>query len=154
MECFGNDETGTAEGRIATGDGRCHNTKDGQDATHDAKPARADFLYNVRSREILNQGLAISGIVLVKECLYTLRVDHLTPAAIVEEIAGHGSPDEGDNTFGDHGAVENGAAHLLRLQATGHERTLSAMETTDGTAGDGDEEAGPERTLLEEGICA
>ena len=66
---------------------------------------------------------------------------------VVEEVHGHGSPDQGNDTFGYHGAIEDGAPLLLVLHAACHQRTLRGMETTDGTTGNGDEQGGENAVL-------
>ena len=59
----------------------------------------------------------------------------------MEEIRSHSRPDEGDGTFGDHGSVKNRAAELLVLKTACHEGALGGMETADGAAGYGYEQA-------------
>ena len=61
---------------------------------------------------------------------------------VVEEIHGHRSPDQGDDAFGYHGSIEDGASHALVFNAAGHERTLCGMETTNGSTGYCDEKTG------------
>ena len=53
-----------------------------------------------------------------------------------KERAGSGSPDQGEDTFGDHGAVEDPASLALTRQATGHDRRLRAVETRNSAASD------------------
>ena len=97
---------------------------------------------------MLNQRLA--AVKLGDELLSRLCTHALSPAAVVEEIHRHRGPYQGNDALGNHRTIEDRTAHLLVLHASSHQRTLGGMETTDCTAGDGDEEAWEERTLLHE----
>lgn len=56
----------------------------------------------------------------------------------------HGAPDQGDDAFGNHGAVENGTALAFRFDAARHHRGLGGVESADGSTGNGDEKHGPD----------
>src|SRR5690554_3835908 len=83
-------------------------------------------------------------------------VDHQPRAALVEHrlefrIAARKRrdtgkrPDASDHAFAHHRAVEDRARIFLVGQAAGDHRRLGGMETTDGTAGDGQEQQRPDR---------
>ena len=61
---------------------------------------------------------------------------------VVEEEHGHRSPDQGDDTLSNHRAVKHRPGHTLALHAACHQRGLSGMEATNGTAGYGDKQTG------------
>ena len=53
----------------------------------------------------------------------------------VEEKHRYCGPDQCYQSFSNHGTIEHGASHFLRLQTTRHQGTLRSMETADGSAG-------------------
>ncbi len=106
VDGVGDDEPCAAEGSVTAGDRCCHDTEDGEDAAKEPEPACAGLLYDVRSREELDKALAT--VALGQEGVEGVGVDDITPAAVVEEIDGHGGPDKGYDTLCYHGAVEDG----------------------------------------------
>ena len=66
---------------------------------------------------------------------------------VIERDAGR-RPDEGDDAFGNHGAVEDRAAEALVLEAARHDWGLRGMEARASAAGDRDEHQRPDRHLL------
>ena len=145
MQGVGNDKAGTAECGIATGDGCCHHADDGQGTTEETEPTGADLLHDSGCGEVLNQRL--TAVALRQEGVDRVGIDDLAPAAIIEEIHGDGGPNQGNDALGNHGAVEDAAAHALTLDAARHKWTLRAVETADGTACNGQEQAGEQRVL-------
>ena len=121
---LGNNQSGRAQSGVAARDGSSHHAEQGKDAAEESEPVFAHHGHHLRG---------------CHSHLGSLPEDFLSGSA-VEEIHRYRCPDECHDTLGDHGAVENGATHLFRLHAAGHERALSGMETTDGTAGNRDEE--------------
>ena len=149
---LGDDESGTAKCRITTGDWSRNHTQQSQDTTGYAQPAGAYYLHHSRRIKVLNQRL--TTIKLSNKLLRHLRAYALTPSAIVEEIHRHRSPDQGNDTLGNHRTIEDGTPHLLVLHTSSHQRTLGSMKTTDSATGNGNKETWEERTLLHERLRA
>ena len=147
MKGFGNNQAGTAESCVATGDGGCHYTEDGQNAAEKAQPTGADFLDHVGGSEELYQCLALTVLILAQKFIDGLCVYTLAPASVIEEIHGNRSPNQGYHALGNHGSIENGTAMPLAVDAPGHQRALRGMETTNGPTGNGKEKAGEKRIL-------
>ena len=128
FEPLSHNQTGTAEGGIARGDGGSHHTQHGEDSTCHTQPVVTYQIHDSRCRGIetfrglLDKGIARGWIA-------------------IEEPGCHRSPDQGYHTLGNHGTVENRTPHLLTLHATGHQRTLGGMETGDGTTGHRDKQS-------------
>ena len=123
MAKVGKDEACRTKRRVTTRDGGSHDTQHGQDSSKDAKPPLAHSRYHFRSL-----------------CLQ--RAAHFSGTAVVEEPAGHRSPDERHYALGNHGTVEDRASLALGVKATCHQGALRGVEATHGSAGYRDEKAG------------
>ena len=130
MEEVRDDQAGAAESRIAAGDGRRDDAEQGEDAAQHAEPALRDLRHHDRGRR------------------REVGTD-LGRAAVEEEVRGDRRPDQGDQAFRDHRAVEDGTAELLGRDAAGHQRALGGVEAAHGAAGDGDEQAGEDGLSFE-----
>jgi len=148
----GHDEAGTAVGGVARGDGSGDNAEDGEEGTDAAHPRGAD---HVDEEGWVAGGLAAvgedggeGGVGFVGDGGRT--AVHKTGGRGVSggELDGGGSPDEGNDALGNHGAVEDEAAAALILQTARHQGRLRAVESTDGSAGDGDAEEGEDGQAL------
>ncbi len=121
------DEAGAAKRGVTRGDGQDHHAEDGQDAANGAEQAGGDFVYHRRGTAACQSSVERFSAVVEGET--------------------QGAPDEGDDAFTDHGAVENEAAGFFVLHAARHQRGLGGVEAGHSTTGDGDEEQRPERQL-------
>ena len=139
VEEVGNDEARTAECRVAARNRRGHDAQNCQDAARNAEPVLAN------QRHDGGRG----GV----EALVARSVNQRVAAFghIVEEIHCHRGPYQCYEAFGNHCAVEHGAAVPLAVDAPRHERALRGVETAQRTAGNRDEEAG-EDLLGETGV--
>ena len=127
-EPVGERQTSRAECRIARGD------RAGDDAEHGEH--RADAGHEADADVIDDRASAAS---LHRSCE--------AARAVIERDAGR-RPDEGDDAFGNHGAVENRTAEALVLEAASHDWGLCGMEAGASAAGDRDEHQRPDRHLL------
>ena len=149
---LGNDESGTAKGSIATGNRSCHNTEKGKNSTSHTKPTGTDHLHNCRSIEELNERLSIRRTKLSDKLLGDISRNNLFPTSIIKEVDRNGSPYQSNDTLSNHRTVKDRTAQLLTFHTTCHQRTLSSMETTDGSTGYRDEETREYRILIHKGI--
>ena len=124
------DQTGAAQGRVATGDRRCHYAEYCQDAAQHTEPTLGYDRHDFRR-----------GGAQFRACL--------SRASREEEIGGDRRPDQGNDALCDHGAIKDRPSLLLVPEATGHQGRLGAMETADRPAGDRDEQAGEDRLPLQ-----
>ena len=81
-------------------------------------------------------------------------VGNVAPSSVIEEVHGNGCPNKGDESFGNHTAIEDCAAGLLTSQATCHQWALCGMEAADSSAGYGEEKTREERIALEIAGCS
>ena len=97
--------------RVARGHRSADNTQNGDDGNDGREPLGGDETYHGRST---------------------------FPCCLVrhgmEKIGGGSSPYQGDDTLGNHGAVEDGTALPFIDHAAGHQRRLCGMEAGNGTA--------------------
>ena len=130
LEPVGQNQTGGAERGVAGGDGA------GDDAEHGK--GNADAAHGLGADVIHSGGAAAAE----SKQLFTG----------VESASGS-RPDQGDDAFGDHRAVEDEVALLLALHAACHQGALRSMEAGDRAAGDGDEHEAPNRRALRMEVC-
>ena len=128
MDEVGNDESCRTESGVATGNGRCHYSQQGQNTSGNAQPL-VTHLINNRGRVANGCGTS---------CYLFITRRRL----VVEEIHGHRSPNQSHDTFSNHSTIEDRTAHLLARDAACHQRTLRSVETADGATGNGDEQCG------------
>ena len=133
VEPVGKGEAGSAESSVAGGDGACNDAQHGKYRTYaGAHVAYADFIHCAAGAACFQYSLQSAG-------------------AVKEGDAGC-SPDEADNAFSHHGAIEYRTAEPFILQAAGHNRRLGGMETGNSAAGNGDEHQRPDRQLVLAGV--
>ena len=123
-EGVGDGQTSGAERRIAGGHGQHHDAEDGKGSAERAEQFHGNIVHDQRGVALGTESGGESGGI---------------------GVEGHAErhPDQADDAFGDHRAVENLAAMLFIVDATGHQRRLRSVETGTGTAGDGDEHQRP-----------
>ncbi len=127
-EGFRQDQAAGSKGRVPGCDGQDDHPQDGQKSAHRAKQCLADLVHHQGGRAALND---------LKQSVRPIKQSH----------PGSG-PDQGDNPFGDHGAVEHQATSGFIADAAGHEGGLGGMKAADGSAGQGDEQQGPDGQAL------
>ena len=149
---LGNDESGTAKGSIATGNRSCHYTEKGKNSTSYSKPTGTDHLHDCRSIKELNERLTSRSTKLSDKLLGDISRNNLFPTSIIEEVDRNGSPYQSDYTLSNHRTVEDRTTQFLTFHTTCHQRTLSSMETTDGSTGYRDEKTRENRILVHKGI--
>ncbi len=124
FEGFRYDKSGGAESGVTTGDGQDYNCDDSEDAAYGTEQGVCNFRY------YCGRGTGSDNCV---ECF----------GRFVEGQA-ESTPDQADDTFDDHCAVEYGTAFFFIFYTTGHKRGLSSVEAADCAAGQGDEKKGPD----------
>ena len=124
FEGFRYDQTGGAESGVTTGDGQDYYRDNCEDTANRSEQGVCNF------RNYCGRGSGSDNCV---ECF----------GGFVERQA-EGTPDQADDTFDDHCAVEYGAAFFFIFYAACHERRLGCVETADCAAGQGDEKKGPD----------
>lgn len=102
VEIVGHDEARRAQGCIARRYGRGDNSEDGEDAAERPEPLAGER----RGYTCARIGMPGGGI---------------NDAMLTKESGSRGSPDEGYDALGDHGAIEDGATEASVFEASGHE---------------------------------
>ena len=89
MQCGRNDEAGTAEGGVSTGDGGCNYTKDSKNASEHSEPAHTHVLYHLWCCKELHETLSAFRMNLgheVVDGVRIYRIGNIAPSSIIEEI--------------------------------------------------------------------
>ena len=120
------DEPGASEGCVAARNRCSHYAEDGKHSSGCTQPTYANLLDD-------NSGIAQSGKLLVSRCSFR-------SGQGAGELYGSSSPDEGHNTFRNHGSVEDGTSEALACHATCHEWALGSVEAAYRATGYGDTE--------------
>ena len=118
-------QTGGPESGVAGGDGAGDNAQHSQSDANAAHGLLADVVNSGGTAAAQGQQLF----------------------AGVQGAAGS-SPDQGNDAFGNHGAVEHEVALLLTLQAASHQGALGGMEAGNSAASHGDEHEAPDGSAL------
>ena len=120
LEPVSKGQTSCAECSITRGDRACNDTEHSKDC--------ANAGTHVAYADIINCAARAASF---QSCLKA--------ACAVEECNACSCPDQADDTFCNHGAVEYWTSETFIFQAAGHERRLGGMETGNSAASNGDE---------------
>lgn len=127
-------EACAAKGGVTGGDGGNDDTEDGEDGTERSQPTVAN---------LVDEDGGVDGAAFVEHGVVDFFVGGATGnIEFGSKLQGGCRPYQSDDALGDHGAVEYATGLTLVLDAAGHHRTLSGVETADSTAGNGDAQTG------------